>query len=107
MASPQAFQEQGLTSLIAATTTASAAVQVSTGAIQGCKVLVQGSTQHVFLAFGQTTATAVLPTTSTPADGMPVQPGSDNTFTIPPGGWVSAITSSGTANVFITPGIGL
>lgn len=102
-----AFQEQGNTSLIVATTTASAAIQVSTGAIQGCKVLIQGSTQHVFLAFGQTTATAVLPTTSTPARGMPLLPTSDQTLTIPPGGWVSAITSSGTANVFLTPGIGL
>jgi hypothetical protein len=101
-----AFLPQGATALIAATTTASAAIQVSTGAIQGCKVVVQGSTQHVFLAFGQSTATAVLPTTGTPALGMPVQPGSDQTFTIPPGAWVSAITSSGTANVFLTPGFG-
>lgn len=102
-----AFLPQGNTSLIAATTTASAAIQVSTGAIQGLKALIQGSTQHVFLAFGQTTATAVLPTTSTPAAGMPLQPGSDQTFSIPPGGWVSAITASGTANVYLTPGIGL
>lgn len=102
-----AFLGQGATSLIVATTTASAAYQISTGAIQGCKVLVQGSTQHVFMAFGQTTATAALPTTSTPARGMPMQPGSDQSFSIPPGGFVSFITSSGTANVFITPGIGL
>ena len=107
MASPQAFQPQGATSLIAATTTASAAVQVSTGAIQGVKVLTHGSTQHVFLAFGPSTATAVLPTTATPANGMPLLPSSDGTFTIPPGGWVSAITSSGTCNVYLTPGIGL
>ena len=102
-----AFQPQGLTSLIAATTTASAAIQVSTGAIQGCRVTVQGSTQHVFIAFGQSTATAVLPTTSTPAAGMPLLPTTDRAFTMPPGGWVSAITASGTANVYITPGIGL
>ena len=101
------FRPQGNTSLIAATTTASAAIQLTDGDIQGCKVLITGSTQHVFLAFGQTTATAALPTTSTPAFGMPVQPASDQTFAIPPGAWVSAITSSGTANVWLSPGSGL
>lgn len=102
-----AFLPQGLTSLVVATTTASTAYQFASGAIQGCKILIQGSTQHVFTAFGQTSATAALPTTSTPANGMPLQPGSDQTFSNPPGCFVSFITSSGTANVFITPGIGV
>ena len=102
-----AFQPQGATSLIAATTTASAAIQIATGGQQGCKVLVVGSTQHVFLAFGVSTATAVLPTTSTPALGIPLQPSSDQSFTVPANAWVSAITSSGTASVYITPGFGL
>lgn len=101
-----AFLAQGLTSLVIATTTASTAYQFSTGSIQGCKILIQGSSQHVFSAFGQTTATAVLPTTSVPANGMPFQPNSDQTLSNPPGDFVSFITSSGTANVFITPGIG-
>lgn len=102
-----AFQPQGLTSLIVATTTASTAYQFSTGGIQGCKVLVNGSTQHVFAAFGQSSAIAALPTTSTPAAGMPLLPGSDQTFTVPPGDFCSFITASGTANVWVTPGIGV
>lgn len=102
-----AFLPQGDTSLIAATTTASAAIQVSTGAIQGMRVLLQGSTQHAFLAVGQSTATAALPTTSTPGAGMPFLPNAASPLTIPPGGWVSAITASGTVNVYLTPGIGL
>lgn len=101
-----AFLPQGLTSLVIATTTASTAYRFSTGSIQGCKILVQGSTQHVFTAFGQSSAIASLPTTSTPATGMPMHPNSDQTFSCPPGDFVSFITSSGTANVFITPGIG-
>lgn len=103
-----AFMPQGATSLIIATTTASAAIQVSTGAIQGMHVVLQGSTQHAFIATGQSTATAVLPTTAaTPVGSMPFLPNQASPLTIPPGGWVSAITSSGTVNVYITPGIGL
>jgi hypothetical protein len=100
-----AFRPEGNTVLIAATTTATAAQQISTGSHQGMSVAIQGSTQHVFVAFGVSTATAALPTTAG-ASGSPVYPNTYRNFTVPPSAWVSVITSSGTANVWCTPGYG-
>ncbi len=102
------FQPQGNTILISATTTPSAAFQVSTGAIQGCKVVNVGSSQHIFIAFAATSALAVatLPTSSAPSLGMPQLPTSVERYSIPPQGWASVMTSSGTSNVYFTPGIG-
>jgi hypothetical protein len=99
------YRPQGNTTLIAATTTASAAIQPSTGSIGGCRI-VTVSTGPVYAAFGATTATAVLPTTSTPAEGMPIQANSVETFSLGPNFWASFITTGGTAQVYVTPGFG-
>lgn len=102
----QAFQPQGNTSLIAATTTASAGIQPSTGAIVGMRVATVGS-GPAYLAFGSSTVAAALPTTSTPGAGFPIQPNSVETFNFAPNTWLSAITTGGTVQVYATAGFGV
>lgn len=99
------FQPQGNTALVLATTTASAPQQPSTGSIQGL-LLTNQSTNDAWVAFGVSTATAVLPTTSTPSAGMPLLQRSQATFGVPPNVWLSAITTAGTAAIYATPGFG-
>jgi hypothetical protein len=110
MPSPSgAFQAQGNTSLIPATTTATAAIQPSTGSIPGC-MLTNLSTNAIWVAIGQssTMAVAALPTTSVPANGIPMLAGSAQTLGAPPNFWISAITgSTGTSQLAVTPGLGL
>lgn len=103
-----AFTPQGVTSLVKATTTASAAIQPSTGAIQGFTAF-SASTALALIAIGASTATAALPTTGTAATGIPLPPNTVVRFSAPPSFWVSAITSTagGTADIYITPGQGL
>jgi hypothetical protein len=100
-----AFNPQGNTVSIAATTTATAAQQVNTGSHQCVRVAIQGSTQHVFVAFGATTATAALPSTAG-ASGNVVYPNTAVVFRTPPSPWISVITASGASTVWITPGYG-
>lgn len=103
-----AFLPIGNTSLIKGTTTASAAQQPIVSGPSGCSVF-SDSTSMMLIAFGVSTATATLPTTSTPAIGMPFQGNVLHKFQTPPGFWVSVIasTAGGTANVYVTPGIGI
>lgn len=99
------FQPQGATSMIALTTAASAAIQPSTGSIQGVKIA-NLSTNDAYVTFGVTTATAVYPTTTTAGLGQPILQRSVETFVFPPNGWLSALTSSGAALLAVTPGYG-
>lgn len=103
-----AFIPNGPTSLCKATTTASEAIQPSTGSIQGFTAFC-ASTAITLLAVGVSTATAALPTTSAAAQGIPLPPNIPMEFRAAPNFWVSVITSTagGTADVYITPGIGI
>lgn len=102
-----AFQPQGTTKLVAASSsTASTPTQVSTGNHQGMQV-VNASTAalNVWIATAHTSdVQAQIPTTATPATGMFLPPNEPLNLTTPPGGWLSAITTAGTASVFATPG---
>jgi hypothetical protein len=100
-----AFIPQGNTSLIKATTTASAAQQPSTGSVQGFR-LYAASTALCLYAIGVSTATAALPTTGTAAAGIPLPGNTPIDVQAPPNGWISVITSTagGTADVYVTPG---
>lgn len=102
------FRPMGNTSLIAGTTTASAAIQPSTGNIGGC-ALTNLSTNDVWVAFGSSSVVAVLPTTATPGNAFPVTGGLHNVIPVlaPPNFWISALTSAGTAVLAITPGLSL
>lgn len=101
-----AFQPQGNTALIAATTAASVGIQPSTGSIIGMRLAVVGSVP-VFVAFGSSGVVAALPTTAVPGTGIPMQPNSVETFNFAPNTWLSAITTSGTAQLYATPGFGV
>lgn len=99
------FQPMGLTSMIAPTTAASAAIQPSTGSIQGIKIA-NLSTNDAYVAFGTSSVAAVYPTTSNPGLGMAILQRSDQSFVFPPNGWISALSSAGTALLAVTPGFG-
>jgi hypothetical protein len=103
----EAFQPQGNASLIIATTTASAGIQPSTGGIIGCLLTNMGSGVVYIAASPSSAVAAVIPTTSTPATGTPILAGSAQTFNFAPNFWLSALTSSGTANINLQPGFGV
>ena len=102
-----AFQPGGKTCLVvASSSTAGIPTQVNTGNQQGM-LITNASTaaRNAWLAFGQTSAIqAVIPTTTTPGTGIFLPPNVPRAFTVPPGGWLSAITTAGTASLFATPG---
>ncbi len=101
-----AFQPNGNTVLISATTTSSAssATQVSTGGQQGMLVS-NPSTVPVYVAAAQTSAVqAAVPTTAAPCPGLCLPAGQQRALNTPPGGWLAASTSAGSASIFATPG---
>ena len=105
----EAFQPQGLTQLIMVTTTPSTAVQM--GPQSGIRVVVD-PVAKVHFAFGSSTGSsgiqAALPTTSTPANGIPLLAGADATFNLVPNAYVSLISSAaGPTPVEIQSGFGL
>ncbi len=106
MSHMHSFIPEGNTSLIGVTTTASTAAQISSGSVSGIRVANVGVV-NVYLAIGDSTVTAVLPTTSAAAAGMPILPNSVETFDARPGCYLSAITTGGTAQLYATPGAGL
>lgn len=102
-----AFQPSGNTVLvIASSSTAGTPTQASTGSQQGMLVTnASTAALNTWIAFGQTSAVqAQIPSTGTPGPGIFLPPNVPRVFTTPPGGWLSAITTAGTANVFATPG---
>ena len=102
-----AFQPSNAnTQLIAATSsTASVATQVCAGSQQGMAVA-NPSTLPVYLAFGSSSVQAAVPTTAVRAPGLCLPAGNHRAFATPPAGWLSAVTSAGSANIFATPGFG-
>lgn len=107
MQSLDSFTPQGNTTRISATAaSATAAIQPSTGYIQGLRC-VNLSTNDAYLAFGVSTATAVAPTTAAGGNaGIPLLQRTERMFVTPPNVWVSAITTAGQADVAVTPGTG-
>lgn len=101
-----AFQQRSTTKCIAASSAGSAAVQVSTGSEQGM-FLSNPTTLPVYVIDGGSSSVAAsFPTTSTPAKGLCIPAGLAGAFVTDPGGWLSAATSAGSANIFATPGFG-
>lgn len=99
----EAFQPQGNTQLVAVTTAPSAALQMP-GSIIGSRIRVDAA---CFFAFSVSSGvTCTIPTTSTPANGIPLMPGAE-TFNLAPNAWLSFATSSGTANAWFTGGFGV
>ena len=64
-----------------------------------------GGTVPAFVEFGGSAVTASVPSGST-GGGVPVAPGSIEMFTAAGADYVAAITSSGSATLYLTPGEG-
>lgn len=100
-----------LTKLVAASSSTSvAATQVCTGSEQGM-LLSNPSTVPLYVAIGSSNVSAAQPTTGTPATGICIPSGAVRTFSTPGAptyGWLSAVTSAGSAapGLFATPGFG-
>lgn len=101
-----AFQPQGPTKLVAATSsTASLATQVCTGSQQVMRVVnASTGTLNVYVAAGTSSVQAACPTTAVPCEGVCIPAQSYVNLTVPPAGWLSAATSGSSCNVFATAG---
>lgn len=87
----------------ASSSTGQPATQVGAGGQQGVYIA-NPSTSPVYLAFGSSSVAASVPTTAAPGLGICVPAGQGKDFTTPPQGWLSAVTSAGSASIFATPG---
>jgi hypothetical protein len=110
----QAFAQMGNTVAISVTNVASTPVQVSSLTLGGNQYrLINSGNVTVFLGYGaasaNATTNAVIPT---PGAGnstfcLPLLAGTDEILSFVPNGYFSALTSSGTATIYITPGDGV
>jgi hypothetical protein len=101
-----AFRAEGPTvKVTAGIATGATPVQVHTGNSKHIRVYNKGAVE-VYLAFGASAIAAVIPVVGTPALGMPIPAGAVEIFTATVG-YVAAITPSGTADIFLTPGEGM
>ena len=65
------------------------------------------STSAVYLAFGTSSVAAGVPTTGTPCPGLCLPSAQAQVFNYGPNAnWLSAVTSAGSASIFVTPGAG-
>lgn len=108
---PFTFSPSALTKLVAASSSTSvAATQVCTGGEQGM-FLSNPSSLPIYVAIGSSVVQAAAPTTATPATGLCLPSGRARPFGSLGGstnGWLSAVTSGGTATpgLLATPGAG-
>lgn len=105
-----AFNPLGNTVTFTANIAAPAAVQaVTTGPQATAYEILNAGNVTVFLGSGSTAAlantAAVVASNSQPC--VPLLPGTDKILTFGPNAYFTAITSSGTALIYITPGEGL
>lgn len=98
-----AFYPQGNTITLALTTVATTAIAPSTGSISGMRIANLGSVT-AYVAFG---ALCVFPSSGTPANGIPIPPGTAESFNVPPNSTVSALVGSGTGSIAATAGFGV
>lgn len=110
-----AFNPQGKTVVIAATTSAPTGLQALvdtkyTPQATGQFRIVNSGTVTVFLGFGPTAAeaaaNAVAPVAGTPSNAMALLPGAIEVLRFTPNTYFSALASSATS-VYITPGEGI
>jgi hypothetical protein len=105
-----AFTKTGNTVVFAASTSAPTPVQCVSSTLGGNQYrIINSGTVTVFLGFGNSAsnATASALVVSTTAPSFPLLPGTDEILTFVPNAYFTGITSSGSANVYITPGDGM
>ena len=109
MSQDSAFRPSGNTVLVVATSsTGQTPTLWSTGNMSGCWVSNQ-STLAVWLAWGSSAIAAGIPTTAAPCAGLALPSTLSRCFTLGPNNavaWISAVTSGGSANIYVTPGYG-
>ena len=105
-----AFTKLGNTVTFLAASTAPAPVYCESTTLGGNQYrIINNGTVTVFLGYGSTasdaTNNAVLVTSS--QNSLPILPNTDEILSFVPNAYFTGVTSSGTANIYITPGDGL
>jgi hypothetical protein len=108
--STNAFTQFGNTITFLAATSAPTPVQAVANTLGGNQYrIINSGNVVVFLGYGSTaaqaTTNAVTVTSSQPA--LPLLPGTDEILTFVPNAYFTGVTSSGTANIYITNGDGM
>jgi gamma-glutamyltranspeptidase len=105
-----AFTKMGNTVAFVAATTAPTPVQAVSSTLGGNQYrIINNGAVTVFLGYGtvasDATNNAVVVTTT--GSSFPLLPGTDEILTFVPNAYFTAITSAGSANVYVTPGDGM
>ncbi len=70
-------------------------------------IITNSGTNVAFISFGTTPQTTVIPVAGTPANGMPILPGTQVSFTLPLNAThMGALTASSTTTLYATGGEG-
>lgn len=108
--SNESFRAAGLSVLVAASSSTSAApTQVVLNNGLPTVYVANPSTVPVYIAFGTSSVTAGCPTTAVPCAGLCLPSGQGQAFNAGPAvltSWLSAVTSAGSASIFATAGTG-
>ena len=110
MGTAAAFTPSGNTVSFTANVAAPTPVQVVSTTLGGNQYRILNSgTVTVFLGFGRTSSDAANNATvvSTSNVAIPLLAGTDEILTFTPNVYVTGITSSGTATIYVTPGDGM
>jgi hypothetical protein len=113
MATNAAFMPSGNTITITAATSAPAASQVPSSTLGGnqYRIINASTTQGAFLAWGQNAATAqanaVIPTGNVTFNMLYILPNTDEIMTFVPNAYFTAITTTNSSTIYITPGDGM
>jgi hypothetical protein len=105
-----AFTRTGNTITFTAATTAPTPVQCPSTTLGGNQYrIINAGTVTVFLGYGTTSSDAAnnAVVVSSTGAAFPLLPNTDEILTFVPNAYFSAITASGTAQIYITPGDGL
>ena len=106
----QAFTKTGNTVTFLAAGTAPTPVQCSSSTLGGNQYrIINAGSVTVFLGYGTDAANATSNSTvvSTTGTAFPLLPGTDEILSFVPNAYFTGATSSGTAQVYITPGDGM
>jgi len=103
------FSPSGNTVVFSAATSAPTPVQAISSTLGGNQYrVINSGTVIAYLGVGNTSAnaTANAVVVSTTASSIPLLPGTDEILTFTPNAYFTGITSTSSANVYITPGDG-
>lgn len=105
-----AFVPQGNTVTFLAATAAPVAVQAAGAGVSTQRYrIINAGVNLVFLGYGDSASAAAAAATvvSTSGKAIPLLPGTDEVLTFSANTWFTGITSTGNAQIYITPGVGV